>query len=49
MLINRNKNYWIGLHQFEDGKFGWADNSDVTFTNWAPGEPNGGTNVSYEV
>jgi len=36
--------YWIGLHQYRgnNGEFGWVDNSRPTFTNWAPGEPNGG-------
>ena len=34
---------WIGLHDQElEHSYGWVDNSPVTFTNWAPGEPNHG-------
>ena len=45
-MLNRHGEYWIGLHQFEMGTFGWADNSPVTFTYWNRNEPNGGENVS---
>ena len=47
LLFNKD-DYWIGLHQFESGNFAWADNSLVTFTNWAMGEPNGGEEVSVK-
>ncbi|CAH1785530.1 unnamed protein product [Owenia fusiformis] len=47
-LINKPYKYWIGMRQLErpsdrqKGKFYWIDNSDVTYTNWNRGEPNGG-------
>ncbi|XP_033115546.1 C-type mannose receptor 2-like [Anneissia japonica] len=32
---------WIGLHDTATkGKFEWIDGSSLSFTNWAPGEPN---------
>jgi len=34
---------WIGFHdQTEYERWSWADNSVVSYTNWAPGEPNHG-------
>jgi hypothetical protein len=34
-------NYWIGFtdHQ-QEGAWGWASGEPVTYTNWAPSEPN---------
>ena len=40
------RKYWIGLHQYESGKYFWADNSEVTFTYWTQGSPIGGQTVS---
>jgi len=32
---------WLGLSDFlDEGKFSWTDGSDVSFTNWRPGQPN---------
>ncbi|XP_077441704.1 macrophage mannose receptor 1-like [Vanacampus margaritifer] len=32
---------WIGLNDLVDlGRFSWSDRQNVTFTHWAPGEPN---------
>ncbi|KFM77499.1 Macrophage mannose receptor 1, partial [Stegodyphus mimosarum] len=31
---------WIGLHDtIESGSYYWVDNSELSYTNWAPGEP----------
>ncbi|MFK8184701.1 MAG: lectin-like protein [Phormidesmis sp.] len=33
--------YWMGLSdRAKEGHFGWQNNENVTYTNWAPGEPN---------
>ncbi|MEM6599586.1 MAG: DUF4347 domain-containing protein, partial [Cyanobacteria bacterium P01_C01_bin.69] len=35
--------FWIGLNDVEtEGEFEWASGEQVTYTNWAPGEPNDG-------
>ncbi|MES2800336.1 MAG: lectin-like protein [Bacteroidota bacterium] len=43
-LVRLNQNtgvIWIGLSDEQtEGNFLWYDQSPVTFTNWAPGEPN---------
>ena len=31
---------WLGAVQNDFSSFNWIDKSDVTFTNWAEGEPN---------
>ena len=41
MLLTKKENYWIGMHRLENRQYVWADNSEVKYTNWAPGEPNG--------
>lgn len=39
---NFTKAFWIGLHDNEiNGKYMWQDNTEVTMTKWAHGEPNG--------
>ena len=36
---------WIGLNDIHvEGSFRWASGAPVTYTRWAGGEPNGGTN-----
>ena len=42
MLMDRRNPYWIGMYQSDNSQYVWTDNSDVTYTNWAKGEPNGG-------
>lgn len=37
------KQVWIGLQWIENGIY-WADYSALSYTNWAPNEPNGGAN-----
>ncbi|KAJ8038592.1 Alpha-N-acetylgalactosamine-specific lectin [Holothuria leucospilota] len=38
-----NWHLWIGLNdEREEGNFVWSDGSDVNFTLWAPGQPEGG-------
>ncbi|MDP3997793.1 MAG: lectin-like protein [Candidatus Andersenbacteria bacterium] len=40
---------WIGLNDVEqEGRFAWSSGQSVTYTNWAPGEPNNyGGNEDY--
>ena len=33
---------WIGLKWYTGKDFYWSDSSVPDYTNWAPGEPNGG-------
>ena len=43
LLKGKTKSYWIGLTDREIRRqYRWVDNTEVTFTNWGPGEPNGG-------
>ncbi|NUN14146.1 MAG: CotH kinase family protein [Myxococcales bacterium] len=39
------QSYWIGLTDIAvEGKFVWNNGAPVTYTNWAPGEPNNANN-----
>lgn len=39
--LNQTGTIWIGLNdEAVEGAFVWYDQSPVTYTNWAPGEPN---------
>ncbi|CAH1265253.1 COLEC11 [Branchiostoma lanceolatum] len=39
--------FWFGLHDYEhEGQWQWSDDTDVDYTNWHPGEPNGGVGQS---
>ncbi len=39
---------WIGLtDEVTEGTFKWANGEAVTYTNWAPGEPNNSNNEDY--
>ncbi len=43
-----NRNGWIGLTDRDtEGTFVWADNQPVGYTNWIPGEPDGGVSENY--
>lgn len=42
MLSGRKNMIWIGLNDIQtENRFVWTDNSDVKFTFWNRGEPNG--------
>jgi glucose/arabinose dehydrogenase len=42
--------FWIGLTDRRvEGQFEWVNGEVVTYTNWAPGEPNNTTNQDYGV
>ena len=51
LLVNTfggRENLWIGLtDQVTEGTFKWANREAVTYTNWAPGEPNNAGNEDY--
>lgn len=39
------QSYWIGLTDIAaEGKFVWVNGAPLTYTNWAPGEPNNANN-----
>ncbi|WP_300007294.1 bluetail domain-containing putative surface protein [Anabaena sp. AL09] len=43
-----SENLWIGLtDEVTEGTFKWANGEAVTYTNWAPGEPNNLGNEDY--
>ncbi|XP_064595387.1 macrophage mannose receptor 1-like isoform X2 [Liolophura sinensis] len=47
-LRSRPYNVWIGLNdQASPNQFVWVDNAKVTYTHWAPGEPNGFRPLSW--
>merc|ERR1711917_158866 len=40
-----NEQFWIGINDIEqEGSFVAVNGQEVSWTNWGPGEPNGGTN-----
>ncbi|MEO1592302.1 MAG: Calx-beta domain-containing protein [Cyanobacteria bacterium J06632_22] len=39
--FGENQKFWIGLNDTQtEGQFRWVNGEPVTYTNWAPGEPN---------
>lgn len=39
----RPRGVWLGItDQFKEGNFGWVDKTEVNYTNWKVGQPNGG-------
>ena len=39
--FGHDEGFWMGLSdRTQEGSFQWASGEDVTYTNWAPGEPN---------
>lgn len=44
------QSFWIGLNdRLTEGEFVWASGEQVTYTNWAPGEPNDFNGAQDEV
>lgn len=40
LLWDLDSNLWLGLSdRFKAGQYRWQDNSEVTYTNWASGQP----------
>merc|ERR1712227_886336 len=44
-ILLRDVSYWIGLSDFShEGTWRWQESHDIpSYTNWQPGQPNGGT------
>lgn len=38
-IASTSQSYWIGLNLLMSSQWSWADGSNVTFFNWAPGQP----------
>jgi glucose/arabinose dehydrogenase len=39
--FGETQGFWLGINDFRsEGNFEWASGQPVTYTNWAPGEPN---------
>ena len=46
--LNESGVIWIGFNdELVEGSFVWYDQSPITYTNWAPGEPNNSGNEDY--
>ena len=41
MLVGLRRRPWVGMSTRVENKMQWVDNSDITYQNWGPGEPNG--------
>ncbi|XP_076109589.1 perlucin-like protein [Mytilus galloprovincialis] len=42
--------YWMGAANGKEGKWSWVNDSfKVQYSNWAPGEPSGGTNQCAQI
>ena len=48
-LNSNNEDIWIGINRNIDGTFEWSSGDEVTFTDWAPGEPNTATYGKFGV
>jgi hypothetical protein len=46
--LGTGEGLWIGLEKTHDGIYVWMNGEPVTFTYWAPGEPNNGFGHYYE-
>lgn len=40
MMASMKVNPWIGLHKNWGEQMLWVNNDEITYTNWAYGEPN---------
>jgi glucose/arabinose dehydrogenase len=46
--FGENSGYWIGINDVEsEGNFEWVSSQPVSYTNWAPGEPNNNGSQDY--
>ena len=46
--FGEDEGFWIGINDAEsEGNFEWVSGESVTYTNWAPGEPNNSRNQDY--
>ncbi|WP_165224033.1 lectin-like protein [Aquisphaera insulae] len=47
-LFGGTERLWIGLYDaVSEGTFVWSNGDAVTYTNWAPGQPDNSTNEDY--
>ena len=47
--FGNNQSLWTGLSdRQQEGQFSWASGEALTYTNWAPGHPNGGSRGSQD-
>ena len=47
--FGENEGFWIGLNDIDtENQFEWVSGEPLTYTNWAPGEPNDGGGVGSQ-
>ena len=43
--VSGRTGFWIGLNKKNQNMLQWIDNSDITYVNWAPGQPSYGVSL----